>query len=327
MNSLLLILNQLKGAVLLCVAFSGIAALTASDIDEGDGRLGNVEYTVIESQKLRLDSASENAFVFLGDSTALNDIDARLLQDSLDQKVTSVAVMAACGVEMIAQQLSVILDQVRTSTSDHRPHIIITVNPISFQRFDSNLSDFAQQSELNNSVTLSVQRRIRYSVRSLIGKVISWPLPGSFGVAYGDPSGLSYSLTQGNGTFDDPNPPLHDVQLAADENKDLSSVGNTEHQLLTNIDRKTISELRRLGCTVELLVTPIPLEMSTRQILARIHALSDNVVHDLYLDGWVAMPWQMSGQLFSNQHLSPEGRAIYTKALAIELKQRYSHQP
>ena len=327
MKSLLLILNQLKGAVLLSLAFSSIVALTASDMDEGGGRLGNVEYTVIESQKLRLDSASENAFVFLGDSTALNDIDARLLQDSLDQKVTSVAVMAACGVETIAHQLSVILDQVRTSTSDHRPHIIITVNPISFERFDFNLSNFAQQSESDDAARLSVQRRIRYSVRSLIGRVIAWPLPGSFGVVYGDPSGLRYSITQGNGTFDDPNPPLHDVQLTASENKDLSSIGNTEHQLLTKIDRKTISELRRLGCTVELLVTPIPLEMSTRPILARIHALSDNAVHDLYLDGWVAMPWQMSGQLFSNQHLSPEGRATYNNALAIELKQRYSLNP
>lgn len=293
-------------------------------IDEADGRLGNVEFTVVKQQISRTHRAIDKDIVFLGDSTALNDIDASALQDSLGQSVISVAVMAACGAETINGQLEVLLDQITDSTDEHRPHIIITINPISFQRFDSNLAGFSSQGLKRAPKTLSMQRQIRYSIRSLIGQVLTWPLPGSFGVAHGDSSGLVHTMELGNGTFADPNPSLHSVRLNKDAVNDVSAIRNTEHQILTNIDPAIIAKLRDSGCTVDLLITPIPLEITTRNVMLAILSLNDNTVNQLGINDWIPMPWEMSGELFANQHLSAEGRATYTNALAIKLQQRYS---
>ena len=324
MKDLLLILKHVKGGLILLLLFGAAAGMSVDGIDEADGRLGNVEFTVVKEQMSRTHRAINKDIVFLGDSTALNDIDASGLQQATGQSVVSVAVMAACGPETINGQLEVILDQITDSTDDHRPHIIVTINPISFQRYDSNLAGFSSKGLTGVQQTLSMQRQIRYSVRALMGRLLTWPLPGSFGVAHGDSSGLIHAMDLGSGTFADPNPPLHSVRLIEDVTNDVSAIKHTEHQILTNIDPTIIAKLRASGCSVDLLITPIPLEISTRKVMLAILSLNDNTVNQLGLNDWIPMPWEMSGELFANQHLSAEGRATYTKALAIKLQQRYS---
>ena len=324
MKNLLLILNHLKGALILLLVFGAVAGMGMDGVDEADGRLGNVEFTVVQQQMSQIHRAADHDVVFLGDSTALNDIDARELQKIMGQSVVNVGVMAACGTETINGQLDFILHQITNANADHHPHIIITINPFSFRRLDENLAGFARQNLTGRLQSLSMQRRIRYSIRSLIGQVLTWPLPGSFGVAHGDSRGLVHAMELGNGTFADPNPPLHSVRLTADAVNDVSAIKDTEHQLLANIDAKIIAELRESGCSVDLLITPIPLEISTRSVKQATLSLNDHTVNQLGLNDWLAMPWTMSGEWFANQHLSAEGRATYTKALAIKLQQRYS---
>lgn len=272
--------------------------------------VSSVETVVVETQRRRSHTIADADVLIIGDSSALMNVDPRQLSEELSARVESLATIGFMGPRGYAKLLTNYSERAKPIGS-----LVILMHPTSLAmseeiivggRYEQLVLDDGPRADGN----LFVEGR-RELYNKWIDPAAALPLPGAYGRFYGWAETISRTIESNHGSMTDPHPA--DVVAKGAPPSEISPAVATR---IPDLKAAIARSGARAACVG---VTPIPARhpFSEETYQRFIETFGEGLGVKTRLS---ELPAKLPDPYFASMnHMTPEGRRVYTALLARQL--------